>query len=151
MHRSPIVPRWSFAAMAVCLAAQAMAQGQATSPPSCERTRAEVRAECRAFLRTHRWDEAKGDYVATAPGKAASRPPEGVPTRAQMRAARDAFMKANRWNEALGAWEPVGGAPRDPSKLTRDEVRKETQAFMRTHRWDEVTESYVELRPAKPK
>jgi hypothetical protein len=71
--------------------------------------------------------------------------------RADVRAARDAFLQTHRWNDTQGVWEPVSGAPRDLSARSRAEVRQENQAFMRTHRWDDASETYIEVRPAKPK
>ncbi|MBL8343460.1 MAG: hypothetical protein JNL30_18470 [Rubrivivax sp.] len=113
---------------------------QASADPTCPRTRAEVRSECIAFLKTHAWDEQVGNYVL----KSGAKPPEGVFTREEIRAERDKFMRVNRWDESKGAWVPLKGAPRDISKLSRAEVQKETAAFMRTHRFDELTGTYVD-------
>lgn len=150
-HSTPSV-RLTLATLALCACAQVQAQGQPPEVVSCERTRAEVRNECVAFLRAYRWDESKGDYVPrfANKGKAGAQPPEGVKSRAEVRAERDNFMKANRWNDIKGQWEPIAGAPRDVSTMSRAEVRKETQAFMRSHRWDESTQTYVD-KPAKSK
>ncbi len=151
MPHSPVITRLLLAALAMGSGTLALAQVQGTQAATCERTRAEVRDECIQFMRTHRWDESKGDYVSRVTGKAASDLPEGVKSRAEVRAERDAFLKAHRWNDRKGMWEPLAGEPRDLVTRSRAEVRQETEAFMRTHRWDEETESYVELRPAKPK
>ena len=146
-----VLPRLFLACLALGPGLQLPAHAQAAPAAGCERARAEVRAECRAFIRTHRWDEGKGDYVPRMPGRAASQPPEGVMGRADVRAARDAFLQTHRWNDTQGVWEPVSGAPRDLSARSRAEVRQENQAFMRTHRWDDASETYIEVRPAKPK
>lgn len=138
-------------AVAVIAAAAGMvsvAQAQtpavsAEASKQCLRTRAEVRNECIAFMKTHQWDEQVGDWVSKDGRKAAAKLPEGVTSRAKIRAERDAFLKANKWNEASGQWEPLGAKPREVSKLSRDEVQKETAAFMKTHVWDEALEAYV--------
>jgi hypothetical protein len=151
--RQPLLSlRLSVALLALCAGAQVQAQGQPPEVVSCERTRAEVRNECVEFMRTYRWDEAKGDYVPRIAnkGKPGAQPPEGVKSRAEVRAERDKFIKANRWNDTKAQWEPIAGAPRDIATMSREEVRKETQAFMRSHRWDEATQAYVD-RPAKGK
>lgn len=140
------------------LALIASSQVQAQAPPaaatdaSCPRTRAEVRAECVEFLRTHRWDEGAGGYVplAGSKGQATVAPPEGVKTRAEVRAERDAFLRSHRWIEASSTWEPVDGAPRKLSTLSRAQLRKEMRAFVRSYTWDEATQSYVP-RQAKPR
>ena len=36
----------------------------AAEPLDCGKTRAEIQKDCTAFLKTHRWDEASGTYVA---------------------------------------------------------------------------------------
>jgi hypothetical protein len=139
----------AFAALGIVGSAQAQAQAPSAADPTCPRTRAEVRAECVEFLRTHQWDEANSNYVLKPgmKGPAKATPPEGVKTRAEIRAERDAFLRANRWNEASSQWEPIGGKPRDLSTLSRADVLKETKAFMRTHHWDEGAETYVENKP----
>jgi hypothetical protein len=116
------------------------AWAQASDAAMCPKTRAEVRAECVAFLKTHRWDEQVGDYVL----KSGVKPPEGVATREEVRAERDKFFRANRWDETKGLWVPVKGEPRDTSKMSRAEVQKETAAFVRTHHWDEIAGAYVD-------
>lgn len=131
-------------AIGAALAAAGAAQAQtAAADPTCPRTRAEVRNECIAFMKTHQWSEEAGDWVLKAGGKAAAKLPEGVTPRDKIRAERDAFLRANKWNEASATWEPLGAKPREVSKLSRAEVQKETQAFMRTHQWDETAGSYV--------
>ncbi len=146
MKTASIRVRLACAALVLGGVAQVQAQGQPPEVMGCERTRAEVRNDCVEFMRTHRWDEEKGDYVLRTPGKGKliATPPEGVKTRAEVRAERDKFMKANRWNEAKSQWDLIAGSPRDVSTLSRADVRKETQAFMRTHRWDEASETYVD-------
>jgi hypothetical protein len=127
---------------AVVAAGAAQAQTAAVDP-TCPRTRAEVRAECIAFMKTHQWSEEAGDWVLKAGGKAAAKLPEGVTPREKIRAERDAFLRTNKWNEATATWDPLGAKPREVSKLSRAEVQKETAAFMRTHQWDETAGSYV--------
>jgi hypothetical protein len=129
------------ALIAAAVLAAPLVQAQAPAA-ECSRSRAEVRDECIAFLKTHKWNDANSTWML----KSGQQPPEGVSTREEIRAQRDKFMSMNRWNDALSRWEPVGGTPRTISKLSRAEVRKETQAFMRTHEWDEASGSYVEIR-----
>lgn len=130
---------------AACVSGTAQAQSPAADAAAqeCPRTRAEVRDECIAFMKNHRWSEEAGDWVLKSTGKPEPRVPEGVTTRAAIRAERDAFLRANKWNEGTGAWEPLGNKPRDVSTLTRAQMRKETAAFMKTHRWDEASGTYV--------
>jgi hypothetical protein len=140
-------PAWSIAAAAIgglWLVGISLAQGQQQNgePPVCQKTRAEVRAECTEFLRKHRWDEISNNWIL----KSGERPPEGVAPREQIRAERDSFLKGNRWNEIENRWDPVGSAPRDLARRSRSEVRKETAAFMRTHRWDDESGRYIERR-----
>ena len=139
-------PAWSVAAAAIgglWLVGTTLAQGQqAGEPEVCQKTRAEVRAECTAFLRTHRWEGISNNWVL----KSGERPPEGIASREQIRAEQDSFLKANRWNEIENRWDSVAGAPRDLGRRSRSEVRKEASAFMRTHRWDEESGRYVEQR-----
>ncbi|MBI5716895.1 MAG: hypothetical protein HZC37_04315 [Burkholderiales bacterium] len=127
-------------AMAVVGVAQSQAAG---ADVSCPRTRAEVRDECVAFMKTHRWDEAAGDWLLKSGAKSSAKLPEGVTPREKVKAERDAFLRANKWNEAGAQWEPLGAKTRDLSQLSRVEVQKETAAFMRTHQWDEGTAAYV--------
>ena len=148
MRQTKRLTHLTFAALGLLAGAQALAQTPAAADATCPRTRAEVRAECVEFLRTHQWSEANSEYVLKPGVKGTVKtPPEGVKTRAEIRAERDKFMRAHRWNEASSQWEPIGGTPRDLSKLTRAEVAKETRAFMRTHHWDEGAEAYVENTP----
>lgn len=130
------------AGMANVAQAQTPAVAAAASE-QCLRTRAEVRDECIAFVKTHQWDEQAGDWVSKAGRKPAAKVPEGVTPREKIRAERDAFLRANKWNELNGQWEPLGAKPRDVSKLSRAEVQKETTAFMRTHTWDEALSGYT--------
>jgi hypothetical protein len=133
---------WRIAAavLGTLLGPAALAQAQTADEGYCPKTRAEVRAECSAFMKLHRWDEASSNWVL----KEGAKTPEGVATRAQIRAERNKFLETNRWNGALSQWEPIAGAPRDLSKLSRAEVRAETRAFMRTHVWDDASSTYVE-------
>jgi len=117
-----------------------LAQGQGSEPEVCQKTRAEVRAECTEFLRKHRWDEISNNWVL----KSGERPPEGVKSREEIRAERDSFLKANRWNEIDNRWSPVTAGPRELSTRSRAEVRREANAFLRTHKWDEESGCYVE-------
>lgn len=137
-------PWWRMTTIAAVFAVAGAAQAQtAAADPTCPRTRAEVRNECIAFMKTHQWSEEAGDWVLKSGGKPAAKLPEGVTPRAKIRAERDAFLRVNKWNEATAQWEPLGAKTRDVSKLSRDEVKKETAAFMRTHEWDETAGSYV--------
>lgn len=133
----------ALAGMSGVAQAQSPATAAAASSKECARSRAEVRNECIAFLKTHEWSEQAGDWVQKTTGKPAAKLPEGVTSRAKIRAERDAFLRANKWNEGAGQWEPVGPTPREVSKLSRAEVQKETAAFMKTHVWDEALEDYV--------
>lgn len=128
------------ASLLAALLVPSMAPAQTADAQECPRTRAEVRAECAAFLKLHSWDEASSNWVL----KSGVQPPEGVTTRAQIRAEREKFLRSNRWNGALSRWEPIKGEPRNISKLSRAEVRAETRAFMRTHVWDEGSGTYLE-------
>lgn len=128
--------------------AQAPAAAPAASAPGqCARTRAEVREECIAYLKLHRWDEASNNWVL----KEGEKPPAGITTRAQIRAERLKYLSTHRWNGALSQWEPIAGTPRDFSKLSRAQVREETRAFMRSHVWDEGSGGYVERRIERKK
>lgn len=135
---------WRVAMVGSVLMAAGVAQAQtAAADVSCPRTRAEVRNECVAFMKTHQWSEEAGDWVLKAGGGKAAKLPEGVTSREKIRAERDAFLRANKWNEASAQWEPLGAKTRDVSKLSRADVQKETRAFMSTHVWDEAAGSYV--------
>lgn len=149
MRRTNGLTCLAFAVLGIVASAQAPAQTPAAADTTCPRTRAEVRAECVEFMRTHQWDEANSNYVLKPgmKGPARATPPEGVKTRAEIRAERDSFLRANRWNEASSLWEPIAGKPRDLSTLSRADVQKETKAFMRTHHWDEAQGAYVENKP----
>jgi hypothetical protein len=152
MRPSHRLTRLALAALGILASAHALAQAAGAADGTCPRTRAEVRAECIEFLRTHQWDEGAGNYVLKPgmKGPARSTPPEGVKSRAEVRAERDKFLRAHRWNEAASEWVPIAGTPRDLSTLSRAQMRKEMRAFVRTHRWDEGSESYVERSP-RPK
>ena len=135
---------WRVAMIGSALVAAGVAHAQtAAADQTCPRTRAEVRSECVAFMKTHQWSEEAGDWVLKAGGKAAAKLPEGVTPREKIRSERDAFLRANKWNEMSGQWEPLGAKPREVSQLSRAEVQKETAAFMRTHLWDEGAGAYV--------
>jgi hypothetical protein len=142
MKRSlPIV-----ASLGVCVALTGgLASGQTPEELACAKTRAEVRADCIQFLKTHRWDDGTGNYVL----KADVRPPEGVKSREEVRMERNKFLAANRWNDAKSMWEPIPGKPRDVAAeplscdMTRAEVRNDCKAFLKTHRFDEGTGTYV--------
>ena len=117
---------------------------------ACAKTRAEVRADCNAFMKTHMWDEGKGEWVAKSGGKAAAKTPEGVPTRAQIRAERNKFLASNKWDDGKTAWVPIA-APRDMGgdlacDKTRSEVQADCKAFMKTHRFDEGKGTYVPIK-----
>jgi hypothetical protein len=117
---------------------------------ACAKTRAEVRADCNAFMKTHMWDEGKGEWVAKSGGKAAAKTPEGVPTSAQIRAERNKFLASNRWDDGKTAWVPIA-APRDMGgdlacDKTRSEVQADCKAFMKTHRFDEGKGTYVPIK-----
>jgi hypothetical protein len=117
---------------------------------ACAKTRAEVRADCNAFMKTHMWDEGKGEWVAKSGGKAAAKTPEGVPTSAQIRAERNKFLASNRWDDGKTAWVPIA-APRDMGgdlscDKTRSEVQADCKAFLKTHRFDEGKGTYVPIK-----
>ena len=116
----------------------------------CAKTRAEVKADCTQFMKTHTWDEGKGEWIAKSGGKAAAKTPEGVPTRAQIRAERNKFLASNRWDDGKSAWVPIA-APRDVGgdlscDKTRSEVQADCKAFMKTHRFDEGKGAYVPIK-----
>jgi hypothetical protein len=64
--------QWLLVAMIGSAATAAgLVQAQATAASgdaSCPRTRAEVRNECAAFMKTHRWNEQAGDWAPSAAG-----------------------------------------------------------------------------------
>jgi hypothetical protein len=131
-----------FRLLAVLLAAAGAtsAFAQAADTPSAEPlTRAQVRMERAEFVKSHRWDEATGNWVLK-PGFDA---PMGMKTRAQVMAERDEILRNNQWDESTGTWVPLKGKPREMSTLSREQVRKETAEFVRTHRWDEETETWM--------
>jgi hypothetical protein len=138
------------AVIGACLAfgvGSASAQDEAMM---CAKTRAEVKADCAQFMKTHTWDEGKGEWIAKSGGKAAAKTPEGVPTRAQIRAERNKFLAANRWDDGKSAWVPIA-APRDMGgdlscDKTRSEVQADCKAFMKTHRFDEGKGIYVPIK-----
>ena len=139
------------AVMGACLAFWAgSASAQPTEPLACAKTRAEVKADCISFLKTHTWSEGKGEWVLKANGKKAAKTPEGVPTRAQIRAERNKFLAANKWDEGKTEWIPLS-KPREVSgdlscEKTRAEVRADCVAFMKTHKWDELNSMYVPIK-----
>lgn len=131
-------------AVGATLACAGVAQAQpAQADLTCPRTRAEVRAECIEFMKTHVWSEPDGDWVLKGGGRRVAPLPEGVTPRETIRAERDAFLRANRWNEASGQWEPLAGTPPVESQYSRAEMKQQTEAFMSTHRWDEAAGAYV--------
>jgi hypothetical protein len=99
------------------------------------------------FLKTHRWDEARGAWMM----QKEVQPPEGVMSRAEVKAARNSFLSKNRWDETAGGWRPVTGEPRNMSTLSRAEVRADTARFTKTHRWDESTQTWEMKAMPKPK
>jgi hypothetical protein len=134
------------ATLGVCAAlASGTAFAQTPEEVACAKTRAEVKADCIQFLKTHRWDEGAGNWVL----KTGVRPPEGVKSREEIKAERDKFLAVNRWNDGKTAWEPIPGKARDLSKeplgcdLTRADVKKDCAQFMKTHRFDEGLGIYV--------
>jgi hypothetical protein len=138
------------AALGACLA---FGVGSATAqdePLVCAKTRAEVKADCTQFMKTHTWSEGKGEWVAKSGGQAAAKTPEGVPTKAQIRAERNKFLAANKWDEGKTMWVPVA-TPRDVGgdlacEKTRAEVQADCNAFMKTHRFDEGKGTYVPIK-----
>jgi hypothetical protein len=120
------------------------AVGPSPEEKACAPTRAEVRADCIQYMKTHRWADGASNWVL----KSGARPPEGVKTREQVKAERDKFLAVNRWNDAKTMWEPIGKA-RDLSQeplecaQTRAEVRADCQAFLKTHRFDEGSSTYI--------
>jgi len=122
-----------------------LASGQASEELACEKTRAEVKAECVQFLKTHRWNEGLGTYVL----REGTRPPEGVRTREEVIAERDAFLSTHRYNNAKSMWEPIPGKARVVSTTegcTRAEIAADCAAFMKTHKWNEGMSKYVEIK-----
>lgn len=110
-------------------------------------TRAQVKMERDAFLKTHRWDAATEDWVL----KSGTEPSTGTKSRAQVKADRDEFLRNHRWDAATDSWVSLEGKPRDLSTRSRAEVRSETQDFLRKYRWDAGTDAWVEKLPAKKK
>lgn len=139
------------AVMGACLALGAgSAIAQSTEPLACAKTRAEVKADCTQFMKTHTWDDGKTAWVAKATGKPAAKTPEGVPSSAQMRAERNKFLSENKWDDGKTMWVPISGK-RDVGgdlscEKTRAEVKADCQAFMKTHRYDEGTGTYVPIK-----
>ena len=116
----------------------------------CAKTRAEVKADCNQFMKTHTWDDGKSEWVMKSGGKAAAKTPEGVPTRAQIRAERNKFLASNRWDDGKSMWVPIA-TPRDVGgdlacDKTRGEVQADCKAFMKTHRFDEGRATYVPVK-----
>lgn len=134
------------ASLGVCVAlVGGTASAQTPEELACAKSRAEVRAECVQFLKTHVWDDGAGTYVL----KSGVRPPEGVKSRDEIRMERNKFLATNRWNDAKSMWEPVSGKPRDVAgeplecEKTRSEVQKDCNAFLKTYRWDDARSMYV--------
>jgi hypothetical protein len=116
---------------------------------ACAKSRAEVKADCINFMKTHKWDDGASNWVLKSGAKSDVRPPQGVVTREQVRAERNKFLAAHRWNDGKSMWEPIPGQGRDVSKeplecaQTRAEVQKDCMAFLKTHRFDEGKGAYV--------
>lgn len=137
------------ATLGVCAAlVGGMASAQTPEELACAKTRAEVRADCIQFLKTHQWNDGLGTYVL----KQGAAVPEGVPSRTQIVAERNKFLAANRWNDGKGMWEPIPGKPRDVAadalecKVMRGDVQKDCVAFLKTHRWDDGKAMYVPVK-----
>lgn len=115
---------------------------------ACVKTRAEVKADCVQFMKTHTWNEGLGNWVL----KTGARPPEGVVTREQVRAERNAFLATHTWNDGKSMWVPIPGKARDVASeplacsQTRADVQKDCQAFLKTHRFDEGKGAYVPIK-----
>jgi hypothetical protein len=140
------------AAMGACLALSA---GMANAKQSAEEmacTRAEVKADCMAFMKTHVWNEGASAYVLKSDPTKTAEPPAGVPTRAQIRAQRDKFLASHKWDEGKSAWISLGNKTRDVGggdlacDKTRAEVAADCQQFLKTHRWDEARTMYVPIK-----
>jgi hypothetical protein len=141
------------AALGACLAFGTGVAGAQPTPEelACAPARADVRSDCVNFMKTHTWNEGKGEWTDKATGKAAARTPEGVKTTAQIRAERNKFLASNKWDEGRSMWVPISGKGRDiGSDLSCDQTRAEVQAdcnaFMRTHRFDEGKATYVPVK-----
>jgi len=112
---------------------------------ACAKTRAEVRADCVQFMKTHVWNDGMGTYVL----KQGAAVPEGVKSRADITAERNKFLASNRWDDGKGMFVPIAGKPRDVAaeplecKNVRADVQKDCNAFLKTHRWDEGASTYV--------
>jgi hypothetical protein len=127
--------------------AQLPGKGDKTESANASSTGMRVKMERNDFLKSHRWDEAKGAWML----QKGVEPPEGVMSRAEVKAARDTFLSKNRWDETAGSWKPVTGDPRNLGTMSRAEVRADTARFTKSHRWDEATQTW-ELKPMpKPK
>jgi len=137
------------ASLGVCMAlVGGTASAQTPEELACAKTRAEVRADCVQFLKTHVWDDGVGNYVL----KSGARTPEGVKSREDIRMERNKFLAANRWNDAKSMWEPIPGKARDVAAeplecgKVRGEVQKDCAAFLKTHRWDDAKSMYVPVK-----
>jgi hypothetical protein len=119
---------------------------------ACAKSRAEVKADCIQFMKTHRWDDGASNWVLKSGAKSDVRPPEGVVTREQVRADRNAFLATHTWNDGKTMWVAIPGKARDVASeplecaQTRAEVQKDCAAFLKTHRFDEGKGAYVPIK-----
>lgn len=140
------------AAMGACLALSAGMANAAQSAEEMACTRAQVKADCMAFMKAHTWDEGKGAYVLKSDPTKKATPPAGVATSAQIRAERDKFLANNKWDDGKTAWIPLGKNTRDVGggdlacEKTRAEVAADCQQFLKTHKWDEARSMYVPIK-----
>jgi hypothetical protein len=140
------------AAMGACLALSAGMANAAQTAEEMACTRAQVKADCIEFMKTHTWDEGKGAYVLKADPTKTAEPPAGVATRAEIRAKRDTFLASHKWDDGKSAWIPLGKHTRDVGggdlacEKTRAEVAADCEQFMKTYRWDEARTMYVPIK-----
>lgn len=142
----------SLGAFAALMGSSAVAQvPQSPEDLACAKSRAEVKADCINFMKTHRWDDGASNWVLKSGAKSDVKPPAGVVTREQVRAERNKFLAAHRWNDGKSMWEPIPGKGRDVSQepaecaQTRAEIQKDCQAYLKTHRFDEGKGAYVPI------
>jgi hypothetical protein len=100
-------------------------------------TREQVKMERDEFIRTHRYDAARDNWVL----KEEFEPPASMKTRAQVKAEREAFLKTHRYVSRTDTWVLI--KPTSKQGKTRAQVRAETRRFLRTHEWDAFKDVWV--------
>jgi hypothetical protein len=128
------------AVLCVCLAAVFTGSSAQTSDT---KTRAQVKADRDAFMKTHEWDEQTATWVAK-PGTKDETAAASTQTRSEAKKDRDAFLSKNKYDDSCACYKPIGGAPRDVSTLTKEQRKAEIADFNRTHRYDDATATWVE-------